>query len=119
VTPAMDEVGAVRLGIEALTVTPELAEAMGLDAGQTGVLIGGIAAGSPADRAGLRGSDTAVMIGGQIVLIGGDIITAVEGTAVASVEELRAQLQEAGADGSVTLTLLRDGEQIEQSVELT
>jgi serine protease Do len=113
-----DEVSGVRLGIEALTVTPEVAEAMGLDANQRGVLIGGIAAGSPADRAGLRGSDTAALIGGQIVLIGGDIITAVEGTAVASVEELRAQLQEAGADGSVTLTLLRDGEQIEQTVGL-
>jgi serine protease Do len=110
--------GGVRLGIEALTVTPEIAEAMGLDAEQSGVLVGGVAAGSPADRAGLRGSDTAAMIGGQPMRIGGDIITAVDGTQVASVEELRAQLQAAGADGSVTLTLLRDGEAIEQTVEL-
>jgi serine protease Do len=106
----------VQLGIQALSVTPDVARSMGLDESQQGVLVGQILAGSPADEAGLRGSDTTATINGQRVMVGGDIITAVDGTAVASVEELRRQLEQAGADGVVTLSILRDGERIEREV---
>ncbi len=52
---------------------------MDLDADQTGALIGEVATGSPADKFGLQGSDKAFESNGEQVMIGGDIVTAVDG----------------------------------------
>ena len=59
------------LGISGGTLTPALREAMNLDATQTGVLVATVTAGSPADKAGLRGSDRQVTLEGGTVSVGG------------------------------------------------
>ena len=68
--------------------------------------------GSPAEEAGLvadgAGNDEA----------SGDVITAVDGNDVASVEEIVKHLNSLAPGDSVSLTLLRDGETIEVNVEL-
>ncbi|UCF26845.1 MAG: PDZ domain-containing protein, partial [Chloroflexota bacterium] len=71
-----------------LSLTPDIAEEMDLSGDQGGVLIEQVQSGSTADQAGLQGSFTPVTIDGQEILIGGDVITAVDGTRVASVPEL-------------------------------
>ena len=97
------------LGISGMTLTPEVAQAMDLPETQTGVLVGEIVSGSPADEAGLRGSYKPVTIGGRRLLVGGDVIVAWDGQPVTRMEELQALVSEADVGQEVTLTVLRDG----------
>lgn len=105
------------LGIIGITLVPEIAERMDYPTDQDGVLVVRVEAGSPADEAGLRGSFRSATIEGQPVLIGGDIIIAFNGEPVSDVEALRSALQQASTGETVTLTILRDGE--EQEIEAT
>jgi S1-C subfamily serine protease len=104
--------GRAWLGIVGLPITPEIAGAMDLPADQIGVLIEHVQADSPAEEAGLLGSDQPVTINDEEILVGGDVITAVDGEVVATVQELAANLQEVGAGGEVTLSVIRDGNPI-------
>lgn len=105
------------LGITGVTLTPELATAMRLEEEQAGVLVQQIAANSPADRAGLRGSFRPVIVNGQRFLIGGDVIVAWDGEAIEDAADLEQALAEAGSEDEVTLTILRNG--VEREVEVT
>jgi S1-C subfamily serine protease len=116
--PAVPTPAGAWLGILGLTVTPEIAEAMDLASGQQGVLVAEVIRNTPADEAGLRGGDQVLEIDGQQVQIGGDVITAVDGTAVSQFEELRAILQQAEPGQQVELTLLRDGGEVTLEVTL-
>jgi len=101
----------VRLGILGATVNSDIADAMNLSADQEGVLVEQVEQGSLADKAGLRGSFKPVTIQGQEVLVGGDIITAVNDQAVHSIEELRTILSQADPSKELSLTILRDGKE--------
>jgi serine protease Do len=106
------------LGIQGLTVTPEIAEAMDLAPDQEGVLVEQVTQNSPADQAELRGSYKALDINGQRLQVGGDIITAMDDQPITQMEDLRAFLQQAQPGQKVTLTLLRDGEEVKVGVTL-
>jgi S1-C subfamily serine protease len=110
--------GSAYLGILGLTVTPEIAQAMDLPPDQEGVLVEQILQGSPADRAGIRGSYQAVTINGQRLLIGGDIIVAVDGEPIASFEDLSGFMQQAEPGQELGLTLSRDGDRVQVDVTL-
>jgi S1-C subfamily serine protease len=97
------------LGIAGLTLTPDLARAMGLSPDQTGVLVEEIANGGPADRAGMRGSFKPAQIQGSEVLIGGDVITAIEQHSVASLDDLQTLLGQLRPQETVSVAILRDG----------
>jgi 2-alkenal reductase len=97
------------LGISGVTLSPEIAQAMGLPQDQTGVLIVEVVSDSPADAAGLRGGDKAVTIQGQRVLVGGDIITAWGDKAVTQMGELQSFVSESHPGQQVSITVLRDG----------
>ncbi len=105
------------LGIQGLTLTSEIASAMDLSANQLGVLVAEVIRNTPADRAGLRGGDQLLDIDGQQVQIGGDVIIAVDSEPVARFEDLKALLQQAQPGQEVTLTVLRDGQEV--AVEVT
>jgi serine protease Do len=104
------------LGIVGLTVTPEIAQAMGLPADTQGVMVTQVQNNSPADQAGLMGSDNPATIGGQEIMIGGDVITAIDGLPLTSMSELQTLLQEAAPGQTVALIILRDGNQ--QTLEI-
>ncbi len=106
------------LGIAGQTVTPQIAQAMNLPQDQEGVLVEQVEADSPADQAGLRGSYKPATIDGQSLLVGGDIITALDDQPVTQIEDLQGLVRQAEPDQEVTLTILRDGEQVEVSVTL-
>jgi S1-C subfamily serine protease len=105
------------LGIAGQPMTAEIAKEMNLPETQTGVLVEQVQAGSPADKAGLQGSFKPVLINGQRVLVGGDILTAVDGKALATFDDLKAYIQNAKPGQEVKLTLLRDGK--EQTLTVT
>lgn len=108
----------VWLGIRGATLTPQLARAMNLPADQQGVLVAQVEVDGPADQAGLRGSFKPVTINGQRLLVGGDVIVAVDGQPVSRMEELQALIGQAEPGQEVTLTVLRDGQQLDLPVTL-
>ena len=113
-----EQSGGAWLGIAGQTLTPEVAQAMDLAEDQQGVLVGQVEVGSPADQAGLRGSYMPVTVNGQSVLVGGDVITALDGQAVSRMEDLQGLIRQAEAGQEVTLTVLRDGQQLQVPVTL-
>ncbi len=106
------------LGINGMNVTLDIASAMSLPADQAGVLVAQVVPNSPADNAGLRGSYKPVDSQGQQILVGGDVITAVDGTLVADMQALKSILTQAKPGDKVNLTILRDGKEITVKVEL-
>jgi serine protease Do len=107
------------LGIMGAQLTSEIAKAMNLNVDQQGILVVQVESGSPADKAKLRGSDQEVTINGQTVMVGGDVITAVNGKAVVSLSELRSLVRTYQPGTVVNLTILRDGSTIEVPITLT
>jgi len=110
--------GQAWLGINGVTVSPEIAQAMNLSADQQGVLVEQVQVGSPADQANLHGSFKPQVIAGQQLAVGGDIITDINGQPVAGMQELQTFIQSAQPGQKITLTILRNGEQMEVSVTL-
>jgi S1-C subfamily serine protease len=115
--PEPTPTGGAALGIVGLSMIPPVAEAMDLAPGTEGVLVEQVMNGSPADEAGLEGSFKPVVINGQTLQIGGDIIVAADGRPITGSDGLRAFLQSADPGQEVTLTILREGE--EQEVKVT
>jgi 2-alkenal reductase len=106
------------MGVSGVNLSSSLAEELKLDAKQKGVLIIEVSSGTPAERAGLRGSTIQANASGAGVPTGGDIITAVDGQAVTRMEDLTSYLFNNTRVGqTVTLTVLRQGR--EQAVKLT
>ncbi len=106
------------LGILGTDVTPEIAEAMDLDADTSGALVVQVTAGSPADKAGIKGSFKPFESNGEQTLIGGDIITAVDDTAVSGMQNLAELIGELKPGDEVKLTLLREGKSMSVQVVL-
>ncbi|HYX91321.1 MAG TPA: trypsin-like peptidase domain-containing protein [Myxococcaceae bacterium] len=83
-------------------------------AGIPGVLIMSVAQGSPAQRAGLRGTYRAE--DGTLVL--GDVVQTIDGRQVASIDDLYAELERHSPGDVVKVKVLRDGRPLEVEVKL-
>jgi S1-C subfamily serine protease len=84
-----------------------------------GLLVAEVTSGGPAAKAGIRGSDRLVSVGNVQVPVGGDIITAINGTSIANFQELTVYLEtETQVGDTVEVTLIRDGKEMEVSVTL-
>jgi serine protease Do len=106
------------LGLSGKSLNPDLAAAMNLKEDQRGALVIDVTPGSPADKAGLHGSDRQVEIEGESVRVGGDVVTAINGEPVHTFDDLVAYL--AGStqiNQSVKLTVLRNGK--EETISIT
>jgi serine protease Do len=121
VIPSLISSGSYRhpyLGISGGNLTPALAEAMNLKSTQRGALVGDVVANGPADKAGLQGSNTQATVEGQQVPVGGDVIVAINGETIKSMDDLIAYLSANTSVGDkITMTILRDGKQ--QDVDVT
>jgi S1-C subfamily serine protease len=104
------------LGIQGQTLTADIAAALGIEG--EGVLVAEVVDGSPAAEAGLQGGTSETSVQGQPYVVGGDIITAIDGEAVTSMEELAGTIAEKAPGDEITLTVLRDGATTEVSVTL-
>ena len=122
VVPSLIEDGEHRyswLGISAQDVGKDLRDEAGFDSGLRGTLVQAVTPDSPADRAGLRGGDERITVLGRPVMIGGDIITSIDGEPVLAIEDIIAYLALNTSPGdSVTLSVLRDGQNTNVLVEL-
>ncbi len=110
--------GTAWLGIKGMTLSPPVTEAMNLPADQHGVLIQQVVEGSPAEEASLRGSYKSTTINGEQVLVGGDVVVAMNGQEIEDLAGLQSVLATSNPGDEVTLTTLRDGESLEMKVIL-
>jgi S1-C subfamily serine protease len=106
------------LGASGVDMTYEIAEEIGTDV-TYGWLIAEVTSGGPADKAGLQGGTEQVRIGEELVVIGGDIIIAISGTRITSIDDLSAYLEEYTLPGqTISLTIVRNNETTIVSLEL-
>jgi S1-C subfamily serine protease len=100
-------------GLDGYLLTGELARAFNLPTERGALLVQRVALGSPAERLGLRGGTMRVAIGQETILLGGDVILAVEGIGLGSpqaYEAIRRRLIELRAGSrSIRVTVLRGG----------
>lgn len=108
------EVSSPWLGIEGTAVTEELATKLDLPV-DTGVYVVAVVPGSPAEKAGLRGSGTDQQ--GQPTF-GGDIITTVDQQAVVKVEDLVDYFNGKNPGDEVSLSVRRGDENLTKVVTL-
>jgi 2-alkenal reductase len=105
------------MGIAMRSIDPLFARHFELPVRQ-GVLITEVQGGSPADQGGLRGGARTGDYGGAQVPYDGDIVTAIDTQLVRASDDLLGYLEvEASVGDTVTLTILRDGQ--EQKIEIT
>ena len=105
------------LGISAADLTPEIADALNLPVDQ-GALVQRVVPDGPADAAGIEAGKQEVAVGGQQLLAGGDVITAVDGEPVTAMEEVIAAVNTMQAGDEVTLAVQRGDETEDVTVEL-
>jgi serine protease Do len=122
-TPAPQETvtearGNAWLGISGVTLTPDIAGAMDWEGEVQGALVQRVFSDSPAERAGLQGSDKRATVDGASVLIGGDVIVAVDGDTVEDMPTLQALIADHRPGDDIVLTIVRDGERTEVEATL-
>jgi S1-C subfamily serine protease len=106
------------LGVESLTIWPQLAERLGLDV-DTGALVQEVVDGSPAERAGIEAGNDEISFQGQSQIVtGGDLIVAVNGKQFTREHDLADEISDHSSGDHVRLTLLRDGKRQTLEVEL-
>ncbi len=90
------------LGVSMQPLNAELASALRLP-DTRGVLVAGVEPGSPAAQAGVKA---------------GDVVVGIDGRPVAAARDLAIAVAEASPRSTATLTLLRDGQRVDQAVTL-
>lgn len=103
------------LGVQGTSLTLRIATANELSA-ERGAYISGIVPDSPAAEAGLQGTSDQAVVDGLPMPVGGDVVLAVDGKEVRSMDDLILFISEYDVGDRVTLTVLRNGEEIEVSV---
>jgi S1-C subfamily serine protease len=103
---ATGKVDRAYLGIAGATVTEELARTFRLPV-DAGVLVQSVGEGTAAERAGLRGGTSDAVVAGESYSLGGDLIVAVAGRKVDSLEELRDELGEHKPGDKVRMQIYR------------
>ena len=108
------EVSRPFLGVSALDVGPGLADRLGLET-PGGAYVYGVAAGSPAAEAGLRGDrgfTTGALLGG------GDVILGVDGEPIRGAGDLAAAIAQGETGETLTFTVVQGGAREEVEIEL-
>ncbi len=105
------------LGIRTIPIDPEVANELGL-AADYGLLIVQAVTGGSADRAGLRGGAERAYLGNTPIMIGGDLIVAIDGEKVESQQILAQIMNKHRAGDTVKVTIFRGKKQLEVSVVL-
>ena len=105
------------LGIRTIPIDPELASEMSLPA-DAGLLIVQAVPGGAADRAGLHGGTERAYLGNTPIMIGGDLIVAIDGKPVESQQDLAQVMNNHRAGDTVKVTIYRVKKKLEVPVVL-
>ena len=105
------------LGIRTIPIDPELAAEMGLPA-DYGLLIVQVVQGGAADQAGLRGGTERAYLGNIPIMIGGDLIVAIDGQRIDDQQALAQIMNNHRAGDSVRMTIYQGKKKMEVTVSL-
>ncbi len=94
------------LGVGVASLSDTVAQELGVPAG---VMVTEVRQATPAAEAGLRAATGSAMVAGQSYPTGGDVITAVDGTAITDGAELQSAVDAKSPGDSVELTYTREG----------
>jgi S1-C subfamily serine protease len=81
-----------------------------------GYLVEVVYDGSPADRAGVRGGNLSVVVQGEEYLLGGDILTAINGSPIRSHSDYVTRVKTLRVGQRVKITVVREGQQREMTL---
>jgi S1-C subfamily serine protease len=110
------EVKYAYIGVTTEPIYPQLADRLDLPT-DSGALIASVKQDSPADQAGLQGSDQRIRFQGQQVDVGGDVITSIDGDKIVSETDLPQLIARHDPGDTVDVGIIRDGKQ--QTVKVT
>ena len=101
-------------GLDGRILTGDLARALNIPPPGVGLLVQRIAAGSPAEQAGLRAGTTRARIGREELIVGGDIVLEVMGVPVqaSGLEPVKETLTGLRPGQTVDIVVLRGGQQV-------
>jgi S1-C subfamily serine protease len=93
-------------GIVSYAIGPDLASQMGL-AAESGILVQKVIPGGAAERAGMHGGNQQAYVGNTPIMLGGDLIVAIDGHPVADPEDVNAIIEKHQAGDTVSVTFDR------------
>jgi len=105
------------LGVVTLPISPELAEDLGLASG-SGLLIVRVTPGGAAEHAGLHGGTERAYLGNMPIMVGGDLIVAVDGQPVQDQRDLAQMMNNHRAGDTIKVTVYRGKRKMDLDVTL-
>ena len=105
------------LGVRTIPITPELADEIGL-AADYGLLIVQVTPGGSAAQAGLRGGTERAYLGNIPIMLGGDLIVAIDGEKVQDEDDLAQMMNNHRAGDTVKITVYRGKKKMDVEVPL-
>jgi S1-C subfamily serine protease len=105
------------LGVRTIPISAELADEMGLPV-DYGLLIVQVIPGGSADQAGLRGGTERAYLGNIPIMLGGDLIVAIDGEKVEDEDSLAQMMNNHRAGDTVKVTIYRNKKKVDVNVAL-
>jgi S1-C subfamily serine protease len=105
------------LGVRTIPISAELADEMGLPV-DYGLLIIQTVAGGSAERAGLRGGTERAYLGNIPIMLGGDLIVAIDGEKIEDEQTLSQMMNNHRAGDTVKVTIYRNKKKMDVDVAL-
>jgi S1-C subfamily serine protease len=105
-----------RLSIQSIPLSARLAEALELPV-QEGLLVMTVTPGGSAAKAGIQGGNERAQLGRNIILIGGDVITAIDGQPIVNSDDLDRVMNTKNIGDTAKVELYRNGRK--QTVNVT
>ncbi|HUY81027.1 MAG TPA: trypsin-like peptidase domain-containing protein [Acidobacteriaceae bacterium] len=105
------------LGIESISIDPDLARQMGLPA-TYGVLVQRVLPGGAAERTGLRGGNQTAYLGNLRIYLGGDFIVGLDGQRVTSTQDINNIMNQHQVGDTISITYYRHGHRITTKITL-
>ena len=105
------------LGVRTIPISPELADTIGLPV-DYGLLVIQVTPGGSADLAGLQGGNERAYLGNTLIMLGGDLIVAIDGEKVQDEDDLAQMMNNHRAGDKVKVTIYRNKKKIDVTVDL-
>src|SRR6201998_3709283 len=105
------------LGVRTIAITPELADETGLPV-DYGLLIIQVTPGGSADQAGLRAGTERAYLGNTAIMLGGDLIVAIDDQKIEDEQDLAQMMNSHRAGDTVKVTVYRNKRKIDVNVAL-
>jgi S1-C subfamily serine protease len=105
------------LGVVTIAISPELADEIGLPV-DYGLLVVKVTPGGSADQAGLHAGTERAYLGNTLIMLGGDLIVAIDDQKVQDEEDLSQMMNNHRAGDTVKITIYRNKKKMDVTVPL-